>query len=219
MGLARLPSLEWHPPCDLSGCFSCRRPPLAPLLRRGAVSRTLRKHEKQKREKANITKCRQKINFGISCHYFSSVFRRLDWRRGGAVQSSVGGSPVGLRHLDSVHAAFSLPPHGCGRHWCSSDSLIAVGTEMAETCCKHGRLFCAMFPCSINPGTEVMGVRAVTVGPVLFWNTMSTSVWWSRWGWFLCRLGSGWLYWAISTAKSELERPCHPQCLDILSSW
>lgn len=106
LGLARLPSLEWHPPGDLSECFSCRRPPLAPLLRRGAVWRTLLKQGKAEKGEGKHAEVCQKINFGFPCHSFSSVFH----------QSSVGSSPVGLRHLDSVHAAaLSIPPHGCGR--------------------------------------------------------------------------------------------------------
>jgi hypothetical protein len=102
----------------------------------------------------------------LAFHVISFFFFRLEkiGLEKGAGQSrgrsSVGSSPVGLRHLDSVHAAaFSLHPHGCGRRRCSSASLIALGWKyLAETCCKHGLLFCAMFPCGINPGTEMMGV-------------------------------------------------------------
>lgn len=61
LGLARLPSLEWHPPCDLSECFSCRRHPLAPpCCEEGLFGALSSSKEKQKREKANTRKCRQK---------------------------------------------------------------------------------------------------------------------------------------------------------------
>lgn len=116
LGLARLPSLEWHPPCDLSECFSCRRPPLAPLLRRGAVWRTLLKQGKAEKGEGKHEKVPPEINFGIPCHSFSSVLIGLPGEEArGAVQSrsSVGTSGP---WTPSVHAAaLSLPPHGCGR--------------------------------------------------------------------------------------------------------
>lgn len=119
---------------------------------------------------------------------------------------------MGLRHLDAVH---------CGGVVASPERLWAalmllrltdsLWTEMAGPCRNYGS---SSVPCSLGASTQVPrrgGFRAITVTrqldrPVLFWNIMSTSVWWLRWGvWFLCRLDSG--FWMAISGHVDAGYP------------